>query len=46
VAKSAFGQRDQAAIVKFHRARRDPPTPDVKWQHEKGFLRVSVRRNY
>ena len=32
--------------VKFHRARRDPPTPAVKWQHEKGFLRVSVRRNY
>ena len=46
VAKSAFGQRDQAAIVKFHRARRDPPTPAVKWQHEKGFLGISVRRNY
>ena len=28
-------QRDQAAIVKFHRARPDPPTPAVKRQHER-----------
>src|SRR5437016_13948324 len=33
-------------MVKFHETGRDAPTPAVKWQHEKGFLRISVRRNY